>query len=582
MKLFGYTFSVSPQEEREKEALKAITPNPNDGSLVVDQSVTSPDGALGDAMAYSVALDVDADAISEYALITKYREIALLPEVEYAIDDIINAFVDSDSNTPVKIDLDELNYSPAIKKKIVEEFDYVLDLLDFNANAYKIIRRWYVDGRLPYQVVVNPDKYKTEGIGRLVYIDPRLLRKVRVVKRDKDMRTGVDVYYDKDEFYLFSETGFNLNTPPQTVSAFSDQGVRLSKESVVYATSGLLNPSNSVVLSYLHKAIRPLNQLKSLEDAAIIYRLARAPERRVFYIDVGNLPPAKAEQHLRSQMQQYRSKMIYDTATGTVRTDPKQMTMIEDFWLPRRGDGKATEISTLPGGQNLGEMDEVNYFLNKVYKALGVPISRLDPQAGFNFGRVTEINRDELKFMKFIARLRREFSILFHELLRRQLALKNILNPDEYDRVKNKITYEYASDDIFEESKNNEIMIARLDVLSRLAPNEPIIGTYYSKEWVRRNILYQSQEEIAEILTQIAKEKEAGEYDDQVENKAREIFGDDFDNPTPSGNDGGGGTSVSFDPGKEGSQVSFTVKSTNTKPVSTRSKRSKLVKPSNQ
>ena len=466
MRIFGWEITPSKQEIEQLENQKSITPEQNDGSLVVDQSSTDETAATfgGGAWGYSMQFDIDPDIVSEQALITRYREISMVPEVDFAIDDIINAMAATDENDVVEINLDDLDYSVQLKNKITEEFDYILNLLDFNMNAYEIIRRWYVDGRLYYQVVVDENTYKDEGVAKLTYIDPRLIKKVRVVKKSKDEHTGVDVYADKDEYYLFSESGFGTNIN-NTMSQTVDQGVRVSKESIGFIHSGLFNPSNTVILSYLHKAIRPLNQLKNLEDASIIYRLSRAPERRIFYIDVGNLPPAKAEQVLQRQMQQYRSKMVYDTVTGSVRADPKQMTMIEDYWLPRRGDGKSTEITTLPGGQNLGEMDEINYFLQKLYKALNVPASRLDPQAGFNFGRVTEINRDEVKFMKFIGRLRKRFSNIFLELLKRQLALKNILNPEEFENIRHLISFDFKTDSIFEESKQNEILTGRFTLL---------------------------------------------------------------------------------------------------------------------
>ena len=516
--LFGWQIEISKEKEAEIEALKSITPEPNDGSIVVETDSL----ATGDAFTYSTSFDVDTEALSEFALITKYREISRIPEIEFAIEDIINAMVSTDENNLVDLDLDELEYAENLKRKIIEEFNYILNLLDFNSNAYEILRAWYVDGRLPYQVIIDQKKYKEEGIGKLVYVDPRQLKKVRVVKREKDGRTGADVYQEKDDYYIFSESGFGSNF--DMAQSQITQGIRMSKESIVFVTSGILNPTSSIILSHLHKAIRVANQLRSLEDAAIIYRLSRAPERRVFYIDVGNLPPAKAEQVLKRQMQQYRSKMVYDTASGTVRSDPRHLTMIEDYWLPRRSDGKATEITTLPGGQNLGEMEEVNYFLNKLYKALNVPASRLDPQAGFNFGRVTEINRDEVKFMKFVGRLRKRFSGLFLELLKRQLALKNILNPDEFDRIRGKISFEFRSDNIFEESKQNEIINGRLDVLEKIKDH---VGTYYSMDYVRRNILHLSQEDIDQMELEMNDEEEQGLYDEQ-ESEEEEKMGGGF------------------------------------------------------
>lgn len=507
MKLFGYTFFERDADNQSE--LKSITPDVQDGAVLVD--VTGQyDAGVGEAYGYSLSFDVDAAITSEQQLIAKYREISLIPEVEYAVDDIINEMVVTTENQVVTIDLDELNYSSALKTKITNEFKYILDLLNFNNKAFNVLKRWYVDGRLHYQVVIDPNKYADVGISKLTYIDPRLIKKVKVVKKEKDLRTGADTYKDVDEYYLYSDNGFGANLPGQSMN-MSEQGVKMSKDSVVQCNSGLLNPTNTIVLSYLHKAIRPLSQLRSMEDAAIIYRMTRAPERRVFYIDVGNLPPAKAEQVLRRQMQQYRSKAVYDVASGTIKSDPRQMIMTEDYFLPRRAGGTATEITTLPGGQNQGVMEEIEYLLNKLYRSLGVPISRMDPQSGFNFGRVTEISRDELKFMKFIDRLRKQFSEIFVELLRRQLALKNILHPDEFDRIRNQITFEFKTDSMFEEAKFNEIMNGRLEVLSKINEYK---GQYYSVEYIRRNILHQSDEEIKEIEKQIEQEKADGTYDD--------------------------------------------------------------------
>lgn len=505
MKLFGYTFT---KDVEDKKSLQSITPEENDGSTIVDisgLSNTNLDAAYG----YSMSFDVDPSIISEQQLITKYREIAMVPEVEMAIDDIINEFADNAVDQIVSVDLDELDYSEPLKTKIREEFEHVVSLLDFNSTSFETVKRWYVDGRIQYQVIVDPNKYTEVGISKLTLLDPRTIKKVKVVKRERDVRTGIDLYGDVEEYYMFSETGFG-STQNSSISP-SEQGIKLAADAVVQVTSNILNPSHTVVLSHLHKAIRPLNQLKSLEDAAIIYRLSRAPERRVFYIDVGNLPPAKADQVLKRQMQQYKSKMVYDIASGSVRSDVKQMAMTEDYWLPRRSDGKATEISVLPGGQNLGEMTEVEYFLNKLYRALNVPVSRMDPQAGFNFGRVTEINRDELKFMKFIARLRKQFSQLFAELLKRQLALKNILHPDEFDNIKDKIVFVMKSDNTFEEAKNLELMNGRLDVLAKVHDYR---GIYYSDEYIKRNILQQTEDEMDQIAEEIAMEKASGTYED--------------------------------------------------------------------
>lgn len=516
VKFLGFKIERDASDEEEDLRLQSITPEKNDGSLVVDTTTSAPEGV--DAWGYSMSFDIDASIASEQQLIQKYREIAMIPEVEMAVDDIINEIISLDIFPVISLNLDELSYQKGLKDKINDEFEYILNLLNFNTQAFKILKGWYIDGRLHYQVVVDPKTYKEVGIAKLVQIDSQLIKKVRVVKRQKDIRTGADLYADIDEYFLFSETGFGARTNAPLYNQV-EQGIKLSKDSVVQVTSDLLTVDNNIVLSYLHKAIRPLNQLRALEDASVIYRLVRAPERRAIYFDVGNLPPAKAEQLVKRQAQQFRTKMVYDTSSGTVRADPKQMLMTEDFFLPRRGDNKATEIQTIQGGQNLGEMTEVDYFLNKVYRALNVPISRMDPQAGFNFGRVTEINRDEVKFMKFIVRLRHQFSTLFFELLKRQLALKNILHPDEFERVKNQIVFEYKSDNIFDEAKTIEIMNSRMDLVQKM---DPFVGKYFSQQQIRRDFLHQTQEEIDQTDGEMAEEEADGKYE---ENEPDEMGG---------------------------------------------------------
>lgn len=510
MKLFGFNITSSKDREEQDDQSRTIVPIPiPDGSSVIEvgpASEISIAGHYGNMFGQSISFDADNAVGSEQQLITKYREASLVPEVEFAIDDIINEMVTTSENTTVSIDLDSLDYSLATKSLIEKEFEHIVNLLDFNNNAFEVVKRWYVDGRTNYQVIVDPKTVSETGISSLVYIDPRQIKKVSVVRKEKDLRTSADVYKQVGVQYIFSETGFGTTI---SGTAQNDTGVQLSEDSVVQITSGLLNASSTIVLSYLHKVLRPLNQLKALEDASLIYRISRAPERRVFYIDVGNLPPAKAEQVLKAQAERYRSKMVYDVSSGTVRTDPKMMVMTEDFFLPRRSDGKATEITTLPGGQNLGEMNEIQYFLNKVYKALSVPISRLDPQSGFNFGRVTEISRDEVKFMHFVGRLRKKFSGLFIELLRRQLMLKNIMTAREFDSISPKITFEFNTDSIWEEAKWAEVMSSRMDLLTKV---EPYKGRLFSEEWIMRNILKFSQIEIDAMNTQINTEVKAGLY----------------------------------------------------------------------
>lgn len=508
IKLFGFSFGSNEDEQEDKSSLKAITREPNDGSLVVTQN--HENDVIGDTWGWSVSFDADPTVLSESALITKYREMSLVPEVEKAIDIIVNEMISTAHDTLVSLDLDKVEYSESLKKKIINEFDYILRLLDFNGSGYEILRRWYIDGRMQYQVVIDEKNYSQVGIGKLTYIDPRKLKKIRVVRKDKDARTGVETYEEKKSYYLYSEHGvLNTNTNPGEVANHAST-VSIAEESIVQVTSGLLDPSNSTVLSYLHKAIRPLNQLKSLEDATMIYKLSRAPERRIFYIDVGNLPPAKAEQVLQKQMNQYRSKMIYDVNTGSVRSDSKQMTMIEDYWLPRRSDGRATEITTLPGGTQLGQMEELQYFLNKLYNALNVPITRMDPSTGFSFGRTTEITRDEVSLTKFIARLRRRFSNMFLDLLKRQLALKNILNDDEFENIRQDIAFIFESDNHFDEMLETEVRETRLNQLDRVAqylPNhQDPSRIFFSKDYVWREILKLTDEEIEQMKEEIEDE----------------------------------------------------------------------------
>lgn len=506
MQLFGFDFFV--KKDPEKELQSVAIDNNDDGAQIIDIGNGPTALGVGELYSYSTTFDLDADAQQEAALIAKYREIAIVAEVESAIHDIIDEFVSTEHNELVSVDLDELPYSEAIKNKITAEFAYVLKLLDFNNKAFEIIKRWYVDGRLQYHVVVREEDAKQKGISKLVYVDPRHLKKVRVIRSETDPTSKATLYSNVDEFYLFSENGFVSTSSNIT----STEGVKLTAESIVAITSGLLNSSNKITLSYLHKAIRPLNLLKSLEDASVIYRLSRAPERRIFYIDVGNLPPAKAEQAMRKQMQQFKTKAVFDPSTGLVKTDAKHMTMVEDYWLPRNASGRATEITTLPSGQNLGEMEEVNYFLQKLYKALNVPVTRLDSSSGFMQNRIGEISRDEVKFNKFIERLRRRFSSLFLELLKRQLVLKGIMSTTEFENVKQYISFEYASDNLFNESLENERLSGRLQVLNAIHEYE---GVYFSKSYIQREVLHLSAEDIDKIDAEI--NAEGGPKDDLLD-----------------------------------------------------------------
>lgn len=507
---FGWIASTKEQEDINPANVKAIAPEQNDGSIVLTKSGQYDDGdASGMIQNFTTSMDLDPLITSEQALITKYRELSLQPEIDKAVEIIVNEAISVSDKEVTRLNLDRLQYSESLKKIILDEYEHVIEVLDFNANAFEIFKRWYIDGRLQYQVVVDKENYQNEGIHKLVYLDPRKLKKVRVIKKQKDPKTGIDLFVDENPHYLYSEHGFVDDVNSVRSSGLSQSNISITNESVVQVTSGLLDPTNSVVLSYLHKAIRSANQLKSLEDATMVYKLSRAPERRIFYIDVGNLPPAKAEQVLRKQMDQYRTKMIYDINTGSVRSDSKQMTMIEDFWLPRRSNGRATEISTLPAGQLAGNMGELDHFLNKLYNALNVPVSRMDPSTGFTFGKTTEITRDEVALTKFVTRLRRRFSNIILDLLQRQLALKNIVNPNEFSRIRQLLTIEYTSDNHFDEMLATEIRETRLNSLNMIA-GYTLNGSYnfplFSKEYIYKEILMMSDEEIQKMQKQLETE----------------------------------------------------------------------------
>jgi len=491
IELFG--FQIGKKNEETKPNVISFAPPPNDDGTL----------AVAEGGVYGTTVDVNSQAKNEAHLITRYREMAQQPECERAIDDIINeTIVGSEQDSPVSIVLDNVEeMDDTIKDLIREEFDEILSMLNFHNRAYDIFRNWYVDGRLYYHLMIDTKRPRV-GIQEIRYIDPRKIKKVRVEKRDNQNRVSQEIFNKKyDEYYLYSSKGITAG----------NQGVKIAPDSIAYCHSGIMDQNNKMVLSYIHKAIKPLNQLRMLEDATVIYRLARAPERRIFYIDVGNLPKAKAEQYLRDMMVKHKNKLVYDANTGEVRDDRKFLTMLEDYWLPRRGDGKATEISTLPGGQNLGEIEDVVYFRQKLYQSLNVPTSRLESDSSFNLGRASEISRDELKFSKFISRLRYRFSELFHIILEKQLLLKGIITKQEWSDIKGKIYYDFIEDNHFTELKNAEIMRERLNTLREL---DEYVGNYYSKEWVRKNILMQTEEEIEEIEQQIANEPSPEGEDD--------------------------------------------------------------------
>jgi hypothetical protein len=486
IELFG--FQIGKKEEETKPNVISFAPPPNDDGTL----------AVAEGGVYGTTVDVNSQAKNEAQLITRYREMAAQPECERAIDDIINeAIVGTEYDSPVSIVLDNVEeMDDVIKDRVREEFDEILNMLNFHNRAYDIFKNWYIDGRLYYHLMIDM-KQPRLGVQEIRYIDPRKIKKIRIEKRDQQAQTISKEIFNKqyNEYFVYS---------PKGVSA-GNQGIKIATDSIAYCHSGLMDQNNKMVLSYIHKAIKPLNQLRMLEDATVIYRLARAPERRIFYIDVGNLPKAKAEQYLRDMMTKHKNKLVYDANTGEVRDDRKFLTMLEDYWLPRREGGKGTEITTLPGGQNLGEIEDVIYFQRKLYQSLSVPMSRLEADNSFNLGRATEISRDELKFSKFIARLRYRFSELFHIILEKQLLLKGIITKQEWQDIKGKIYYDFLEDNHFTELKNAEVMRERLNTLRDM---DEYVGNYYSKEWVRKNVLMQTEEEIDEIDSQIEFEKE--------------------------------------------------------------------------
>ena len=489
--LFGFTISRGgkeadkPTEEKEKSF---ALPQNDDGAVNIQT------GAY-----FGTYVDLEGVVRNEVELITRYREMAMQPELETAIDDIVNeAVVIEDSGKCVNLNMDDLKQPESIKKKITEEFNNVLRLLNFGNMGNDIFRRWYVDGRIFYQAIIDETKPR-DGIKELRYIDPRRIRKIREIQKTKDPKTGIEIIKSTREYYLYNERG--------VVGAHSNLGARISTDAVINVNSGLMDSRRAMVISYLHKAIKPLNQLRMVEDACVIYRLSRAPERRVFYIDVGNLPKVKAEQYLRDIMVKYRNKLVYDSNTGEIRDDRKHLSMLEDFWLPRREGSRGTEIQTLQGAQNLGELEDVKYFERKLYKSLGVPVSRLESQTGFSLGRTTEITRDELKFNKFILRLRNKFSILFDDALRTQLSLKGICTKEEWEEFREFIWYDFLKDNNFDELKDAELF---RDRLALLAQAEPYVGRYFSVEWTKKNILQFTEEDIATMDEQIKAEKEDG------------------------------------------------------------------------
>ena len=501
-KLFG--FSIDDTEKKSKSVVSPVPVNNEDG---VDNYIASG--------FYGSYVDIEGQYRTEFDLIKRYREMSLHPEADGAIEDVVNEAIVSDLyDSPIEIELSNLNATDNLKKAIRQEFKYIKEILDFDKKSHEIFRNWYVDGRLYYHKVIDL-KNPQEGIKELRYIDPMKMRFVRQEKKQDKNLIGPNIP-GRDEatngIAPEIEEYFVYTPKPQyptgnLTGGGGNKGTKIAKDAITYCTSGLVDRNKGSVLSYLHKAIKALNQLRMIEDSLVIYRLSRAPERRIFYIDVGNLPKVKAEQYLRDVMNRYRNKQVYDANTGEIRDDRKFMSMMEDFWLPRREGGRGTEITTLPGGQNLGELADIEYFQKKLYRALGVPESRIAADGGFNLGRSSEILRDELKFAKFVGRLRKRFAQMFNDMLKTQLILKNIVSIEDWDRISDHIQYDFLYDNQFAELKETEMLNERLGVLATI---EPYIGKYYSQKWVRSKVLRQTDGEMIEMDEQIEQEIKDG------------------------------------------------------------------------
>jgi|TARA_R110000787_G_scaffold3883_1_gene15129 hypothetical protein len=479
--LFGYKISKSKEEEG---GTSFTAPTSDDGAVDI------AGGGFGASY-----LNTDGREKTDLDLIRRYRDIAQQSECDTAIEDIINeGIVANERDIAVQIVLDNIPYSSKIKKTITEEFDEVLRLLKFEQKGHDLFRRWYVDGRIYFHKIID-QKTPRKGITELRYIDATKIKKVRKIEKEKDVKTGVDKIKKVQEFFLYNEKGLG--------STGASQGIQIHPDAITYVPSGVIDGNGGRVLSYLHKAIKPVNQLRMVEDSLVIYRISRAPERRIFYIDVGNLPKVKAEQYLKDVMNRYRNKLVYDATTGEVRDDRNHMSMLEDFWLPRREGGRGTEITTLPGGQNLGEIDDIVYFQRKLFRSLNVPISRLEAESQFTLGRSTEITRDELKFTKFVQRIRKKFVPLFTDILKTQLLLKGVISPDDWKNIQEHIQYDFLADGHFAELKEAELLNDRINTLNQV---EAYIGTFFSKTWVQKNVLRLTEIEIEEMQKEINKE----------------------------------------------------------------------------
>ena len=485
--LFGFQITRVKKTEDPKQSF--TTTQADDGTQTV-----AAGGYFGQY------LDMEGTAKSEADLIRRYREISLHPECDMAVEDIVNeAVVANELKEAVRVNTDNLPYGKDIRRRIEDEFSDILKLMNFNTKGHDIFRRWYVDGRIYYQKIIDRTS-PTLGITELKYIDPRKIKKIREVRKTRpEGAKNLEIVDEFVEYYLFNEKGVSGTT--------SGGGVKIAPDTIAFCPSGLVDQQKNIVMSYLHKAIKPVNQLRMIEDAVVIYRIARAPERRIFKIDVGNLPKVKAEQYLRDVMARYRNKLVYDASTGEIRDDRNYMSMLEDFWLPSREGGRGTDISTLPGGQNLGEIADIEYFQKKLYRSLNVPVSRLESTQGFNLGRASEITRDELKFTKFVQRLRKKFTELFNDLLKTQLILKKVISEEDWHTISHNLQYDFLQDGHFAELKQSEMMRERIQLVNEM---RDMVGKYFSVEYMRKNVLKQSESEIAEMDKQIKQEIDDG------------------------------------------------------------------------
>ena len=501
LKLFGFEIKRTKKDDRGKQELQSVVPpSDNDGAGYV----TATAGHFGQY------INMEGDESKDnHQLILRYRGVAMHPEVDMAVDEIVNETISaSELQSSLELSLDDIEAGDKIKDQVREEFENIIALLRFNEVGHELFRSWYVDGRSYHHLLVNEANTKA-GIQEIRPIDAARIRKVREVKYKKDQMTGVKIVDKVDEFYIYEEK------PGQTQS-----GVKLSNDSISYVTSGMLDESKKKVVSHLHKALKPINQLRMMEDSLVIYRLARAPERRIFYIDVGNLPRGKAEQYMSDIMAKYRNKLVYDASTGQIKDDRKHMSMLEDFWLPRRENGRGTEITTLPGGENLGQIDDIVYFQKRLYRSLNVPINRLEQEAQFSLGRSTEISRDEVKFQKFVDRLRRRFSWIFLGILRKQLLLKGIITEQDWEEWKDSLYIDFIKDNQFTELKEMEILRERIGIMNEITQ---YVGEYYSKEWVMRNVLRMSEDDIEDMKKEIEQEVKSGEIDDGEEEQQEPV-----------------------------------------------------------